>query len=113
VGLSMKPAVTECETDRRLAWSTLVEGDETGSSAYHGGLITRTATGCHLLTEETQQSPFFLELVGRKHPGALYAAISRNGLKAWLVPRRQRYRGRRVDGSTIMGVCSRCLNCNT
>jgi hypothetical protein len=31
------------------------------SSAYHG---------CHVLTEETQQGPWFLE--ERKHPGALY-----------------------------------------
>jgi hypothetical protein len=25
-----------------------------------------------VLTEETQQGPFFLEEIGRKHPGALY-----------------------------------------
>ena len=30
------------------------------------------AGGCHVLTEETQQSPFFLEIVGRKNPGLLY-----------------------------------------
>ena len=72
VGFAMNLVVTECEPARRLAWSTTVDGDETGSSAYHGWVITRTATGCHVLTEETQQGPFFLELIGRKHPGALY-----------------------------------------
>jgi hypothetical protein len=68
----MNLVVTECEPGRRLAWSTVVDGDETGSSAYHGWVITPTDTGCHVLTEETQQGPFFLELIGRKHPGALY-----------------------------------------
>ena len=47
-------------------------GDETGSSAYHGWVITPTVDGCHVLTEETQQGPWFLEELGRKHPGALY-----------------------------------------
>jgi hypothetical protein len=56
--------VTEYVPGRRLAWSTVVEGDETGSSAYHGWV--------HVLTEETQEGPFFLEEIGRKHPGALY-----------------------------------------
>jgi hypothetical protein len=50
----------------------VVDGDETGSSAYHGWVITPTADGCHVLTEETQQGPFFLEELGRKRPGALY-----------------------------------------
>ncbi len=27
---------------------------------------------CHVLTEETQQGPWFLEELGRKHPGTLY-----------------------------------------
>jgi uncharacterized protein YndB with AHSA1/START domain len=72
VGFLMNLVVTECEPGRRLAWSTVVDGDETSSSAYHGWVITRTDTGCHVLTEETQQGPFFLELIGRKHPGALY-----------------------------------------
>jgi uncharacterized protein YndB with AHSA1/START domain len=72
VGFLMNLVVTECEPGRRLAWSTVVDGDETGSSAYHGWVITRTDTGCHVLTEETQQGSFFVELIGRKHPGALY-----------------------------------------
>ena len=72
VGFLMNLIVTEYEPGRRLSWSTVVDGDETGSSAYHGWVITPTAGGCHVLTEETQQGPFFLEEIGRKHPGALY-----------------------------------------
>ena len=72
VGFLMNLIVTEYEPARRLSWSTVVDGDETGSSAYHGWVITPTAGGCHVLTEETQQGPFFLEEIGRKHPGALY-----------------------------------------
>ena len=68
----MSLVVTECEPLRSLAWATTVDGDETGSSAYHGWVITPTDHGCHVLTEETQQGPFFLEELGRKHPGALY-----------------------------------------
>ena len=72
VGFPMSLVVTEYEPFRRLAWSTTVDGDATGSSAYHGWVITPTETGCHVLTEETQQGAFFLEELGRKHPGALY-----------------------------------------
>jgi uncharacterized protein YndB with AHSA1/START domain len=72
VGYPMSLNVTECVAGRRLAWSTVVDGDETGSSAYHGWVITPTKEGCHLLTEETQQGAFFVELIGRQYPGALY-----------------------------------------
>ncbi|QCB43284.1 SRPBCC domain-containing protein [Sphingomonas sp. PAMC26645] len=72
VGFPMSLVVTESVPGQRLAWSTTVDGDHTGSSAYHGWVITPTDTGCHLLTEETQQGPFFLEELGRKNPGALY-----------------------------------------
>jgi predicted SnoaL-like aldol condensation-catalyzing enzyme/uncharacterized protein YndB with AHSA1/START domain len=72
VGFSMHLIVTESVPGHRLAWSTLVDGDETGSSAYHGWVITPTDNGCHVLSEETQQGPFFLEELGRKNPGALY-----------------------------------------
>jgi uncharacterized protein YndB with AHSA1/START domain len=72
VGFPMSLVVTEYEPFHRLGWSTTVDGDETGSSAYHGWVITPTETGCHVLTEETQQGPFFLEELGRKNPGALY-----------------------------------------
>lgn len=68
----MSLVVTEYEPFRRLAWATTVDGDATGSSAYHGWVITPTADGCHVLTEETQQGPWFLEELGRKHPDALY-----------------------------------------
>ena len=72
VGYPMSPIVTEYVPGRRLAWSTTVDGDETGSTAYHGWVITPTDDGCHVLSEETQQGEFFLELIGRKHPGALF-----------------------------------------
>lgn len=72
VGYPMSLVVTECVPGRRLGWATTVDGDETGSSAYHGWVITPRKDGCHLLTEETQQGPFFVELIGRLHPGALY-----------------------------------------
>jgi uncharacterized protein YndB with AHSA1/START domain len=72
VGFPMTLNVTEYEPFTRLSWETTVDGDETGSSAYHGWVITPTDDGCHVLTEETQQGDFFLEELGRKHPGALY-----------------------------------------
>ncbi len=73
VGFPMSLVVTEYVPNRRLAWATTVDGDETGSSAYHGWVITPTDDGCHVLTEETQQGHFFLEELGRKHPGALFS----------------------------------------
>lgn len=73
VGFPMNLVITECEPFRRLAWSTTVEGDQTGSSAYHGWVITPTECGCHVLTEETMQGEFFVEEIGRKRPGGLYA----------------------------------------
>lgn len=68
----MTLAITECVPGQRLAWATTVDGDDTGSTAYHGWVITPTARGCHLLTEETQHGAFFLEMVGRQNPGLLY-----------------------------------------
>jgi uncharacterized protein YndB with AHSA1/START domain len=73
LGFPMSLTVTEYVPDRRLAWSTTVDGDETGSSAYHGWVITPTNDGCHVLSEETQQGPWFLDQLGHKHPGGLYA----------------------------------------
>ena len=72
VGFLMNLIVTEYVPGRRLSWSTVVDGDGTGSSAFHGWVITPTDNGCHVLTEETQQGPFFIEELGRKNPGALY-----------------------------------------
>jgi uncharacterized protein YndB with AHSA1/START domain len=60
VGFPMSLVVTEYEPLRRLAWATTVDDDATGSSAYHGWVITPTHQGCHVLTEETQQGPWFL-----------------------------------------------------
>jgi uncharacterized protein YndB with AHSA1/START domain len=73
VGFPMSLHVTECEPFSRLAWETVVDDDGTGSSAYHGWVITPTAHGCHVLTEETQQGAFFVELLGRQFPGGLYS----------------------------------------
>ena len=72
VGYPMSLTVTECVPGQRLAWATTVDGDESGASAYHGWVITTTEDGCHVLTEETQRGDFFLEVIGRQHPGALY-----------------------------------------
>ncbi len=73
IGSLMHPIVTEFVPERRLSWSTTVDGDETGSTAFHGWVITPTADGCHVLSEETQQGPWFLEQLGHKHPGGLYS----------------------------------------
>jgi len=72
IGYLMFPVVTEFVPNRRLSWSTTVEGDETGSTAYHGWVITPTESGCHVLSEETQQGPWFLQKLGHEHPGGLY-----------------------------------------
>lgn len=50
IGFLMFPVVTECVPGRRLAWSTTVDGDQTGSTAYHGWVITPTETGFHVLS---------------------------------------------------------------
>ena len=72
VGFPMSLRVTEFQPFSRLSWETVVDGDETGSSAYHGWVITPTEYGCHVLTEETQQGRFFLDELGYRNPGALY-----------------------------------------
>ena len=72
VGYPMTLTVTEFVPGRRIAWVTTADGDETGSTAYHGWVITPTKDGCHVLTEETQQGDFWLELIGRKNPGGLF-----------------------------------------
>jgi uncharacterized protein YndB with AHSA1/START domain len=95
VGFPMSLMVTEYVPNQRLAWSTTVDGDETGSSAYHGWVITPTAAGCHLLTEETQQGAFFLEELGRKHPGRC-TAITRAGSNASRAARRRERQASRL-----------------
>lgn len=73
VGFGMSLTVTEFEPFHRLAWKTTVDGDKTGSTAYHGWVITPTKDGVHVLTEETQQGEWFIDIIGRKRPGALFA----------------------------------------
>lgn len=73
IGFPMHLLVTECVPARRISWSTTVDGDETGSTAFHGWVVTPTDSGCHVLSEETQQGPWFLEQLGHKHPGGLYS----------------------------------------
>lgn len=72
VGIPCRLVIEECEPGRRLAWSTLVEGDETGSSAYHGWVVTPAAEGCYVVSEETQQGPFFVQKLAVENPGTLY-----------------------------------------
>ena len=73
IGFPMSLVVTECAPGRRLSWSTTVDGDPTGSTAFHGWVITPTGGGCHVLSEETQQGPWFLDQLGHKHPGGLFS----------------------------------------
>lgn len=73
LGFGMSLTITEFEPFHRLAWKTTVDGDSTGSTAYHGWVLTPTEHGVHVLTEETQQGEWFLDLLGHKHPGGLYA----------------------------------------
>lgn len=72
IGFPMSLVVTEFVAGRRLSWATTVDGDETGSTAFHGWVITPTNGGCHVLTEETQQGPWFVDQLAHKHPGGLY-----------------------------------------
>lgn len=73
VGYPMSLVVTEYVRNERLAWATTVDDDQTGSTAYHGWVIRPTKSGCHVLTEETQQGEWFLDMFGRQHPGGLYS----------------------------------------
>ena len=72
VGFTMRCTVIDHVPLRKLPWAKTVDGEDTGSTAVHGWVITPTEFGCHLLTEETLQGPFFIEEIGRKRPGALY-----------------------------------------
>ncbi|MES0000715.1 SRPBCC domain-containing protein [Mesorhizobium sp. M0051] len=100
VGFPMSLVVTECEPLRRLAWATTVDGDETGSSAYHGWVITPTDHGCHMLTEETQQGPSFLDELWRKHPGDTLPVSPRLGRK----PRPRSGGGSSEDDSGLIAL---------
>jgi hypothetical protein len=51
LGVSVATTVEECEPPFRLAWS----GTGLGAAAYHSWDIEPTATGCRVITEETQR----------------------------------------------------------
>lgn len=57
----MRLLVAECGPARRLSRSTTVDGDATGSTAFHGWVPTPADAGRHVLTGETQQGPWFLD----------------------------------------------------
>ena len=66
-GLRVHTTVREFEPERRLAWF----GSGYGSSGYHTWTLAPTATGCHVVTEETQRG--FLPSIGRWYiRGALH-----------------------------------------
>lgn len=71
-GMQFVCVVREFVPTRRIGWNAyFTEGGE-ASSTYHGWVITPTAGGgTHVLTEETQRGPDFLELA-RTHPGVLW-----------------------------------------
>ena len=52
--------VTEFEPTKRIAWTGGPRADRT-SIAYHAWIITPTAKGVHLWTEETMQGPTWIE----------------------------------------------------
>jgi hypothetical protein len=62
IGFLMNLVVTECEPGRRLAWSTVVDGDETGCSAlyrYHQEWVETLARAAKMSVESeglTRQS---------------------------------------------------------
>ena len=63
----------ECEPGCRLSWATTIDGDNTGSTVSQGWVVTPTDNGWYVLTEETQQGPWFLEQLGCKHHDGLYS----------------------------------------
>jgi uncharacterized protein YndB with AHSA1/START domain len=81
VGFPMHLIVTECVPGRRLAWSTLVDGDETGSSAYHGWVITPTDTAVMCYPRRRSKAPSSSRNSGARIP-VRSTAITRNGSKA-------------------------------
>jgi hypothetical protein len=82
IGFFTFPIVNEYVLNSRLAWSTTVDGDKTGSTAYHGWVITPTDHGCHVLSEETQQGPFFLEDLGQSRWALSLSPGMGRGIKA-------------------------------
>ena len=60
-GQDVSASVTEFEPNTRIAWDGGPKAS-TGSRAYHAWIITPTATGSHLWTEETMQGPLWIAL---------------------------------------------------
>ena len=71
-GQDVAASVAEFEPVTRIAW---VGGPKSSpaSRAYHAWIITPTATGTHLWTEETMQGPLWIELA-KKAPDAFWLA---------------------------------------
>jgi uncharacterized protein YndB with AHSA1/START domain len=60
-GQDVYASVQEFEPMTRIAWGGYPTAAE-NSKAYHAWIITPTANGCHLWTEETMQGPHWIEL---------------------------------------------------
>ncbi|RDS78927.1 SRPBCC domain-containing protein [Dyella monticola] len=60
-GQDVLASVQEFEPMTRIAWGGYPKVSEV-SKAYHAWIITPTANGCHLWTEETMQGPHWIEL---------------------------------------------------
>jgi uncharacterized protein YndB with AHSA1/START domain len=60
-GQDVYASVQEFEPMARIAWGGYPKVAE-HSRAYHAWIITPTANGCHLWTEETMQGPHWIEL---------------------------------------------------
>lgn len=60
-GQDVAASIAEFEPTTRIAWSGGPKADKT-IVAYHALIITPTATGTHLWTEETMQGPLWIEL---------------------------------------------------
>ncbi|WP_246792124.1 SRPBCC domain-containing protein [Burkholderia perseverans] len=60
-GQDVYASVQEYEAMTRIAWGGYPKIAE-HSKAYHAWIITPTANGCHLWTEETMQGPHWIEL---------------------------------------------------
>lgn len=60
-GQDVSASVQEFKPMTRIAWGGYPKVAQ-ASKAYHAWIITPTASGCHLWTEETMQGPFWIEL---------------------------------------------------
>ena len=69
-GQDLFASVEEFEPVTRIAWYGGLKAAE-DSKAYHAWIITPTAKGCHLWTEETIQGPLWIELA-KKAPDAFW-----------------------------------------